>query len=61
METAAEFYAMAELCDRQAAEVDSERVRQILLEAAAQWRRLGEGLAAIHKSASQQSPPSSPT
>lgn len=40
METAAECYAMAEKCMRQASQVQNERMRNLLLEAAAQWRAI---------------------
>jgi hypothetical protein len=55
METARECYQMAEQCKQQAAGVKNEQARQILLEAAAQWRRLGDDLK------SKESPPSRPS
>jgi hypothetical protein len=42
MESSIECYVMAAQCERQAAEVKSEPTHQILLAAAAAWRRLGD-------------------
>ena len=46
MDTAAECYAMAELCEEQAATVHSPQARQILREVAATWRSVGATLTA---------------
>jgi hypothetical protein len=46
METAAECYAMADQCERQAQAVGSARAREILLEVADKWRNLGDQLKA---------------
>jgi hypothetical protein len=54
MDNSAECFEIARQCERNAAEVKSEQARQILLETAAQWRRLGENL----KSCGTIAPPS---
>jgi hypothetical protein len=46
MESAAECYAMAEQCERQAQTVGSARAREILEEVAGKWRSLGDQLKA---------------
>jgi hypothetical protein len=42
MEKSLHYYAIAEQCEREAAEASHEQTREIMLEAAAQWRRLGD-------------------
>jgi hypothetical protein len=46
METPRECYEMAEQCERQAATVKNQRARELLLEVAAKWREIGDGLKA---------------
>ena len=46
METAAECYAMADHCEKQAAEVVSPEARRIFQEVAVKWRALGDSLKA---------------
>jgi hypothetical protein len=36
------YYAIAEQCEREAAEASRDQTRAIMLEAAAQWRQLGD-------------------
>ncbi len=42
MEKSLHYYAIAEQCEREAAQASREQTREIMLEAAAQWRRLGD-------------------
>ena len=51
METACECYQMAEQCERQAADVKSARAREILIEVAALWRKLGDDLSIAERAA----------
>ena len=46
IETQAECYAIAEQCEERAATVHGARAREILLEVAGQWRRMGADLTA---------------
>jgi len=57
MDTSRECYQMANQCEQQAAVVHNQQARQILLEVAARWRRLGDELKAKE---APTSPPSSP-
>jgi hypothetical protein len=42
MDRSLHYYAIAEQCEREAAEASREQTRNIMLEAAAQWRQLGD-------------------
>jgi hypothetical protein len=42
MDKSLHYYAIAEQCEREAAETSREQTREVMLEAAAQWRRLGD-------------------
>jgi|HubBroStandDraft_2_1064218.scaffolds.fasta_scaffold4176331_1 hypothetical protein len=56
METAPKCYEMADNCERQAATIETERGRRLLLEVASKWRDLGD----ILKKRELASRPSSP-
>jgi hypothetical protein len=42
MDNSLHYYAIAEQCEREAAETSREQTREVMLEAAVQWRRLGD-------------------
>ena len=42
MDKSLHYYAIAKQCEREAAEASLEQTRKIMLEAAAQWRQLGD-------------------
>ena len=46
MQTASECYQVADQSEGQAATVQSERARQLLLKVAAKWRQLGDDVKA---------------